>query len=913
MINRFSSRLTRLDRHFLNDRLADAESYDRIAGYFSSSVLEIAGEAIERVKGKVRLICNSEIEKEDCETATAAIASLRREWCEKEPEKIYEFSTERLKRLYHLIKSGKLEVKVLPNDIFGLIHGKAGVVTFTNGSKTSFIGSVNETLAGWRLNYEILWEDSSQEGIEWVQQEFDYFWSHPAAIPLSEFVIEDIRRISERKQIDYIEDWRGNPKPAEAVVESPVYRRELGLWEHQKYFVELAFKNHCKVYGARFLLADQVGLGKTIQLALSGQLMALYGSKPVLIIVPKTLLWQWQDEMNTLLDMPSAVFNGKEWIDENGLKYPPNDDIRKCPRKVGIISQSLIISGRQEYQEQLLAMRYECVIVDESHRARRRDLSKNQDTNRFDANNLYRFLLKISKRTHSMLLATATPVQMYPIEAWDLMNILAQGSDAILGNEYSKWRYEPKKGLDLIMGREEIGNTPENWNELGSWLFNPLPPADEDEMKFGIIRERLGIDEDEPVVFPQKYIAQKDTPLGDRITRIFADNFLLHHNPYIRYIVRRTRSFLENNNNPETGEPYLRKIEVILKGEEDREAVKLPPYLKDAYDCAEEFCGLLAERVRGSGFIKTLLLRRVGSSMIAGKKTAEKMLRWGESTVDDFEEDDDDTFAEDGITTEEKISELKKITEDERQQLQRFIKILEENRETDPKYELALNLLVKERFKDKGCIIFSQYYDSAHWVAGKLSKDLPDDIIGLYAGGDKSGIFINELFKKKTKEDIKRMVKTRDIKILVGTDAASEGLNLQKLGTLINLDLPWNPTRLEQRKGRIQRIGQEREKIVIYNMRYKDSVEDRVHSLLSERLQNISEIFGQLPDVLQDAWVEVALGRIKEAKRLIDGVPQQHPFQIRYEKHIGTTLSWESCETVLNATEKRKCLYEGWR
>ena len=59
----------------------------------------------------------------------------------------------------------------------------------------------------------------------------------------------------------------------------------------------------------------------------------------------------------------------------------------------------------------------------------------------------------------------------------------------------------------------------------------------------------------------------------------------------------------------------------------------------------------------------------------------------------------------------------------------------------------------------------------------------------------------------------------REIKLLVGTDAASEGLNLQTLSTLINLDLPWNPTRLEQRKGRIQRIGQISDKIHIYNMK----------------------------------------------------------------------------------------------
>jgi SNF2 family DNA or RNA helicase len=74
------------------------------------------------------------------------------------------------------------------------------------------------------------------------------------------------------------------------IVESPVYRKELGLWEHQKYFVNTVFRDHQKSYGARYILADQVGLGKTIQLALSAQLMALGGSKPILIIVPKTLI-----------------------------------------------------------------------------------------------------------------------------------------------------------------------------------------------------------------------------------------------------------------------------------------------------------------------------------------------------------------------------------------------------------------------------------------------------------------------------------------------------------------------------------------------------------------------------------------------------------------------------------------------
>ncbi len=70
----------------------------------------------------------------------------------------------------------------------------------------------------------------------------------------------------------------------------------------------------------------------------------------------------------------------------------------------------------------------------------------------------------------------------------------------------------------------------------------------------------------------------------------------------------------------------------------------------------------------------------------------------------------------------------------------------------------------------------------------------------------------NGVFTSAPRDLIKERVRKGEIRVLIGTDAASEGLNLQRLGTLINLDLPWNPSRLEQRKGRIQRIGQLREK-----------------------------------------------------------------------------------------------------
>ncbi len=409
---------------------------------------------------------------------------------------------------------------------------------------------------------------------------------------------------------------------------------------------------------------------------------------------------------------------------------------------------------------------------------------------------------------------------------------------------------------------------------------------------------------DEFVIGPSD-IDSLSAPDQKQIGRIIDNDFMANNNPFIRHIVRRTRTFLENTINEETREPYLKAIEVRLFGESDEDAIELTPYLKDAYASAVQFCDLFQKRVRGGGFLKTLLLRRVGSSMEAGRSTALKMLGTWEDIFDE------DGLEEEEVYDTESKTEVKTLTPKERDCLERFIATLEANKDNDPKYNHVLRLLVDENWIERGCIIFSQYYASAFWVAEMLSKDLPTHKIGLYAGGDKSGLIVDGVYERRSKEEIKAMVKHRELKVLVGTDAASEGLNLQTLGTLINLDLPWNPTRLEQRKGRIQRIGQAYDEIYIFNMRYKGSVEDRVHSLLSERLANIHGLFGQIPDVLEDVWVDVALNDIEEARKKIDEVPNQHPFELRYHTHVGK-VDWEHCATVLDAKEKRKYLSEGW-
>ncbi len=758
MIKRFSSRTHRLDATVLNQHLQGARAYDRIAGYFSSSILEVAGEAIESMQGKVRIICNSDLLLQDVETARAAEMAIRREWTRRIDEQVSMAGMSRFAKLHALLTSGKLDVRVLPNEYYGLIHGKAGVITKADGTKVAFMGSVNETWSAWRLNYEILWEDDSPDAIEWAQAEFDVLWNDPRIARLSDFVVKDIARIAKRKIIS-LDEWKKTAEPAGAVIEAPVYRKEYGLWAHQKYFVDLAYKSHVSGAGARYVLADMVGLGKTIQLALAAQLMALAGDKPVLIIAPKTLIWQWQEEVRHLLDMPSAVWDGKQWTDENGIVHPSTgpESIRNCPRLIGIVSQGLITRG-SEATKHLLAQSYECVVVDECHRARRKNLRKDGENDPIQRNNLLAFIYQLASQTKSMLLATATPVQLYPIEAYDLLEVLSQGNDFVLGNANSIWRKDKKRTLRLVSGQEQLPDT-----ETIMWEFarNPLPASDEKPLLLSRIRETLDLLPNQAVAdggkLPQLRPADRQRMVS------YASEFFRQHNPFIRQIVRRTRDFLENEIDPSTQETYLKKVEVKLFGEGDQEAILLPGYLNDAYQTAEDFSSVLAQRMKSAGFMKMLLLKRMGSSIEAGKRTATKLLGGGWSDLDEEEEDATDeaeTSTEQATKTPVSSLLTRTLTPEERALLTRLIQQLQRYEDKDPKYFKLHELLTQGIPQDRtpwleyGCIIFSQYYDTIWDMAELLSRELPAMEIGLYAGGSKAGIIRDGRFTTRSKEEM---------------------------------------------------------------------------------------------------------------------------------------------------------------
>ncbi|MHB1201400.1 MAG: phospholipase D-like domain-containing protein, partial [Polaromonas sp.] len=770
MLQRHSSRLNRLDQSVLTQRLNGAVSYDRIAGYFRSSLFEVAGEALASVAGPVRIICNSDLDPQDLITAAAAQAALRRSWCAGKPEDAPPAALPRYRALYAALTSKKMEVRVLPDSAFGLIHGKAGVLRYADGSATAFMGSVNESLSAWKLNYELLWEDNDPATIAWVQAEFDALWNDARAVDLAccPFIVQDVQRIISRTVIEPADlTTMADPTlvAAAAAVETPVYRREQGLWPHQKYFARLALERH-RLGGARLVLADQVGLGKTVQLAMAAMLMALDDPDggPILVLAPKPLLQQWQDELMELLLLPSARWNGKAWVDENDLEYPSDGvkSLGKCPRRIGLVSQGLVVRGLSEAVNQLLSRSYTCVIVDEAHRARRRKVPKvdadaDEVNERADPNKLMAFLREIGPKTKSMLLATATPVQLHPVEAWDLLHILSHGNEGVLGGwtHTSPW-FRPSICLDIATGDAAVptADVREGWQ----YVRDPLPSKVEDPA-FDRIRRSLDASDTRWQFTPESL-----DKLSPAIRRVQFQNGLLpeygaNFNPLLRCIVRRTRAYLEATINPATGGYFLPKVTVKLFGEDSEGALVLGSYLRDAYSEAEEFSRLLQQRVKGAGFFKTLLLRRMGSSMEAGRRTVAKLLGDEPDTPED--EDENEDYIEDEVPAQlgrppQGASDFKNFTGPELTALRRCLDLLKQGGNNDPKLEALIGYLrgtqpgVSRSWLDFGCILFSQYYDTVRWIGDEMAKraEFAGMDIGLYAGSNRSGLWRDGKFQR---------------------------------------------------------------------------------------------------------------------------------------------------------------------
>lgn len=906
--------------------LACAIRHDRTTGYFSASALVLAARGLEGVvanDGHMRMIVGCTLEEPEVraiEKGTAlrdcigtVLGSMPLVASDSQAE-------EALELLAWMVAKGILEVKIaVPCDATrhpipgaAIFHAKGGIVEDRDGNRLAFSGSINETEFGWKHNWESFHVFTSWSGsvghVDAEDRGFQTLWADRAGralvVDLPTAIRMDLLRFLPPedglpRRLIVAAITRPAPSPANVEQELPGHPDPRRLvwefihaaptmpnggdrvgeatcaitpWPHQiRAFYRLY--NH---WPPKLLIADEVGLGKTIQAGMLLRQAWLSGkAKRILVMVPKAVLKQWQVELREKFNLNWPIYDGKtlSWYPSPGFQGRPVQPVaRETWHRQPFILTSSHLMRRRERASDLLeqAEPWDLIVLDEAHHARR---SGGVLGNKEEPNRLLRLMRKLRERTQGLLLLTATPMQVSPVEVWDLLTLL---------------------GL------------PQEWDARAFIAFfeqaaKPMPSHEEMKSMARMFRAVETVFGETTVEEAQRFIHGNSKLKARKILKALRDDSsiplkqlealerqaairLMKANTPVRHLVsRHTRELLRR---------YFKvgklKTRIADRQVEDR-SVDLSAAERRVYQEVEEYISrtynnAAAEQRTAIGFVMTIYRRRLASSFHALERTLasrqraveEEHLGVGqrrlilEEDVPDDDIDDDSMDEEDAVSLEQESLALEEKGDIER--IRGMVKKLPK----DTKAKVLLQTLAE--IKQGGyrqAMVFTQYTDTMDFLRDEVAMGLKASVMCFSGRGGEIRQH-DGTWRIISREETKRLFREGKAEILICTDAAAEGLNFQFCGALVNYDMPWNPMRVEQRIGRIDRLGQEYATIRIINLHYRDTVETDVYLALRERIGlfqtfvgRLQPILSRLPKVIADTVLASSANRERQASNAI--------------------------------------------
>ncbi|EKM6405992.1 helicase-related protein [Pseudomonas aeruginosa] len=516
----------------------------------------------------------------------------------------------------------------------------------------------------------------------------------------------------------------------------------------------------------RYLLADEVGLGKTIEAGLILRELKLRGMvRRVLVVAPKGLVRQWQAEMRLHFGEhfrfiePSELAAFRQWHD-NGTQNDENlwrmhdqvicslDSVKPIEGRRGWSLEQLATYNRERFED-LTSAGWDLVIIDESHRLG----GSTEQVAR------YKLGAALAEAAPYLLLLSATPHQGKTDQFMRLMQLLDREAFPDEGS-INRDRVHPY----VIRTEKRAAIDAE-----GQPLFKPRST-------------RL-----QAVAWQDKHAAQQ------------------------------------------------RLYEAVTD------------YVRHGYNQA------MAAKQRHIGFLMILMQRLVTSSTAAIRATLEKrqaLLDAPQAQPHLFEAVDPDEWAELDGQSQLDIALQASGWEREKTEVEMLLDLARETERqgTDAKAEALLELIYKLQQEENDpqlkVLVFTEFVPTQAMLAEFLESR--GFSVALLNGG------MDLDARARAQQAF-----SRDVRILISTDAGGEGLNLQFCHVIVNFDMPWNPMRLEQRIGRVDRIGQPHVVRAI-NFVLEDTVEHRVREVLEEKLAVIAQEFGvdKAADVMDSVEVE---------------------------------------------------------
>ncbi|PAA10535.1 DEAD/DEAH box helicase [Pseudomonas fragi] len=502
----------------------------------------------------------------------------------------------------------------------------------------------------------------------------------------------------------------------------------------------------------RYLLADEVGLGKTIEAGLVLRELKLRGRvKRILVVAPKGLVRQWQAEMRLHFGEkfqfiePSELAAFRQWRND-GVGEEENlwrthdqvicslDSVKPMESRRGWSLEQLQTYNRERFED-LIAASWDLVIIDEAHRMG----GSTEQVAR------YKLGAALAEASPYLLLLSATPHQGKTDQFMRLMQLLDREA------------------------------------------FPDESSVSRDRVRPFVIRteKRLSINaEGQPLFKP-------------RVTRLQAVAWQARH------------------------------------GSQQRLYEAVTDYVRHGYNQA------MAAKQRHIGFLMILMQRLVTSSTAAIRTTLERrqaLLDVAQPQANLFESTSQDEWADLDGQSQVDLAMQSSGWELEKSEVEMLLELARETEAagTDAKAEALLELVYKLQQEEGDpalkVLIFTEFVPTQAMLADFISS---------------RGFSVATLNGSMNLEARTRaqQVFSKDVRVLISTDAGGEGLNLQFCHVIVNFDMPWNPMRIEQRIGRVDRIGQHHVVRAI-NFVLEDTVEHRVRQVLEAKLEIIAQEFG---------------------------------------------------------------------
>lgn len=537
-------------------------------------------------------------------------------------------------------------------------------------------------------------------------------------------------------------------------------RSRIDLLPHQLWVCHRALQQ----WPIRLLIADDVGLGKTIEAGLIlWPLLSSGRVRRLLILTPASLVEQWQYRLRTLFDIRMSMYRSE--VDT------PKADFWSTHHQV-VASLPTLRADRKGRHERLLdAPRWDMLIVDEAHH-----LNADEDNGKTLG---FRFVERLvtEDRVESCLFFTGTPHRGKPYGFWSLMSLLQP-------EVFSPRRPEPEQ-LPLLRPFL-IRNFKQKVTDMaGKRLFQPV------------------------INYPETYaysVAEAD--FYQTLTR-----FIMAGNAYASGLDQSGR----------------RQVTLVL-----------------------------------------IAMQKIASSSVAAIRSAlRKRLGKLDSEVTKFREEQTTALRPDDETDEDVFAAFERWENEARFQLMadelphlRSLIEAAERIEEESKIR-RIGELIDARFGERSVLLFTEYKATQALVVSTLMARCGADSVGFINGDDRLvGVRLpsgRETVLTGNRETTAEAFNQGRIRFLVSTEAGGEGIDLQaRCHTLIHVDLPWNPMRLHQRVGRLNRYGQTKP-VEVVTVRNPSTVESRIWGKLEQKLGHIMAALGHAMDEPEDL-MQMVLG-----------------------------------------------------